>query len=331
MPQEAGINERAVSFIEGLLRRPGDRRAAALQGQAEPPPARPAAVGAGRARHRDHARRQGRRPARVHLRLPQARPDRARARAPRGRAGRHGGGGRSAGRGRATTVRSIAEPRRPTSRHGLSPDSPLLGHGPQGTEGYDHQTGVLDLPAPPPRGGAGRPARAARARALRRARPRDRRLGPLAAHLRPGRAAARLLLPVLVPRGGRGSRERAVGRRRADRLEPLRRAPAGRADDHAGDPPRAPAAAAAVHARRELVQGLPGRGTAREQDRAGGRAPRERPAAAARRGAARARLPRGPEGQPQAVLAALPAPALRPRRLRPHGDARRRADRARPP
>jgi 1-acyl-sn-glycerol-3-phosphate acyltransferase len=45
----------------------------------------------------------------------------------------------------------LAEPRRPTSRHGLSPDSPLLGHGPQGTEGYDHQTGVLDIPAPPPR------------------------------------------------------------------------------------------------------------------------------------------------------------------------------------
>ena len=44
----------------------------------------------------------------------------------------------------------MAEPRRPTSRHGLSPDSPLLGHGPQGAEGYDHQTGVLDLPAPPP-------------------------------------------------------------------------------------------------------------------------------------------------------------------------------------
>jgi 1-acyl-sn-glycerol-3-phosphate acyltransferase len=43
----------------------------------------------------------------------------------------------------------LAEPRRPTSRHGLSPDSPLLGHGPQGTEGYDPQTGVLDLPVPP--------------------------------------------------------------------------------------------------------------------------------------------------------------------------------------
>jgi 1-acyl-sn-glycerol-3-phosphate acyltransferase len=44
----------------------------------------------------------------------------------------------------------LAEPRRPSSRHGLSADSPLLGHGPQGTEGYDHQTGVLDLPSPPP-------------------------------------------------------------------------------------------------------------------------------------------------------------------------------------
>ena len=48
----------------------------------------------------------------------------------------------------------MAEPRRPTSRHGLSPDSPLLGHRPQGAEGYDHQTGVLDLPSeseqPPP-------------------------------------------------------------------------------------------------------------------------------------------------------------------------------------
>jgi 1-acyl-sn-glycerol-3-phosphate acyltransferase len=37
----------------------------------------------------------------------------------------------------------IAEPRRPTSRHGLSTESTLLG-------GYDHQTGVLDLPSPPP-------------------------------------------------------------------------------------------------------------------------------------------------------------------------------------
>jgi 1-acyl-sn-glycerol-3-phosphate acyltransferase len=43
----------------------------------------------------------------------------------------------------------LAERRRPTSRHGLSPGSPLLGHGPE-PEGYDPQTGVLDMPAPPP-------------------------------------------------------------------------------------------------------------------------------------------------------------------------------------
>ena len=40
-------------------------------------------------------------------------------------------------------------------------------------------------------------------------------------------------------------------------------------------------------------------------------------------------FPEGQKGTPQAVLAALPAAPLRPRRLRPHGDARRRADRAR--
>jgi 1-acyl-sn-glycerol-3-phosphate acyltransferase len=41
----------------------------------------------------------------------------------------------------------VAERRRPTSRHGLSDESPLLGHRPPG---YDHHTGVLDLPLPPP-------------------------------------------------------------------------------------------------------------------------------------------------------------------------------------
>ena len=85
---------------------------------------------------------------------------------------------------------------------------------------------------------------------------------------------------LLVPGGGRGRRERAGRRRRADRVEPLRRAAAGRADDHAGDPPRAPEPAAAVHARRGLVQGLPGRRHARQQARAGGRPPGERAAPA---------------------------------------------------
>jgi 1-acyl-sn-glycerol-3-phosphate acyltransferase len=45
----------------------------------------------------------------------------------------------------------LAEPRRPESRHGLSSDSPLLGHAPAG-DGYDPQTGVLDLPPEPAAG-----------------------------------------------------------------------------------------------------------------------------------------------------------------------------------
>ena len=51
-------------------------------------------------------------------------------------------------------------------------------------------------------------------------------------------------------------------------------------------------------------------------------------AAAARAGPAGGRLPRGREGHGQAVLGALPAPALRPRRLRGDRAAHRRADRA---
>ena len=43
-------------------------------------------------------------------------------------------------------------------------------------------------------------------------------------------------------------------------VEPLGGVAAGRADDHAGDPPRAPGAPPAVHARRALVQGYPGVG-----------------------------------------------------------------------
>ena len=47
----------------------------------------------------------------------------------------------------------------------------------------------------------------------------------------------------------------------------------------------------------------------------------------ARRGAARARLPRGPQGHREALQGPLPAAPLRPRRLRRGGDARPRADR----
>ena len=48
IPQEAGPQRARRELHEGLLRRPGDRRAPALQGQAQPPPARAAAVGPGR-------------------------------------------------------------------------------------------------------------------------------------------------------------------------------------------------------------------------------------------------------------------------------------------
>ena len=47
IPQEAGINERAVSFTKGCYIGPGDRRPPPLQGQAEPSPPR---APAGRAR-----------------------------------------------------------------------------------------------------------------------------------------------------------------------------------------------------------------------------------------------------------------------------------------
>jgi 1-acyl-sn-glycerol-3-phosphate acyltransferase len=43
----------------------------------------------------------------------------------------------------------VAEPRTPTSRHGLSRESSLLGHGPpDGEPAYDPRAGVLDMPAP---------------------------------------------------------------------------------------------------------------------------------------------------------------------------------------
>ena len=57
------------------------------------------------------------------------------------------------------------------------------------------------------------------------------------------------------------------------------------------------------------------------------RPPGQRPPPAVRRGAARARLPRGPQGHREALQGPLPAAALRPRRVRRGGDARPRADR----
>ena len=160
MPQEAGINERAVSFSKGCY--VGQETVARLHYRGKPNrhlrglrlSSRPSAAPRSRSTARWSA---GSGP-------PASPPGSARSRsrssaARRSRAPRWTWAER---RPRSPVYRcSLAEPRRPTSRHGLSADSPLLGHGPQGAEGYDHQTGVLDLPAPPPRG-AGRPPRAAR-------------------------------------------------------------------------------------------------------------------------------------------------------------------------
>ena len=71
---------------EGLLRRAGDCRAAALQGQAEPPPARTAALAAGRLRRGGRLRRQRRRQGRHGRRIARPRADRACDPPPGGRA-----------------------------------------------------------------------------------------------------------------------------------------------------------------------------------------------------------------------------------------------------
>ena len=61
-----GRAQRARGVVhQGLLRRPGDRRPAALPRQAEPPPARRAAVGAGGDRRRAATRREGGRAGRL--------------------------------------------------------------------------------------------------------------------------------------------------------------------------------------------------------------------------------------------------------------------------
>ncbi len=107
IPQEAGLNERAVSFTKGcyvgqetvarlFYRGKPNRHLRGLQAQR-----------AGRAGHAAAARREGGRPRRERRRLPRPRPDRPRARAPRGRARRHADGRRRRGHrgGRRAAVR----------------------------------------------------------------------------------------------------------------------------------------------------------------------------------------------------------------------------------
>ena len=90
-----------------------------------------------------------------------------------------------------------------------------------------------------------------------------------------------------------------------------------------GDPRGAPEPAAALPDGRALLQGLSGLLDADPEDRRRRRPPGERAPAAVRRAPAGARLPRGPQGDREALQGPLPAAALRPRRLRRGGDARR--------
>ncbi len=115
-----------------------------------------------------------------------------------------------------------------------------------------------------------------------------------------------------------GARARAAGR------QPRRHPALGRDDDVDRAPARAPAAA---------LPALPGAGLGLpaalgldrhpQGRRRGGLALQRAPAAGGR--PARGRVPRGGQGHRQALLRALPAPALRPRRVRRAGPAHRRA------
>ena len=138
------------------------------------------------------------------------------------------------------------------------------------------------------------------------------------------RTRRRLPLPLLVPLRGRGHRARA--RRAAARCSspttPARcrptRAMIAKAikEEHPRPRPAAP------H-RRALLQGLPR--LLMLLPKIGGvpAHPANVHRLLARRAAARARLPRGPQGHREALQGPLPPAPLRPRRLRRGGDARR--------
>ena len=134
MPQEAGINERAVSFTKGCY--VGQETVARLHYRGKPNRHLRGLELSEPAERRTDILLGEKVVGRVELdlRVPAPRPDRPGARAPRGGAGRHGAGGRRGGpRGRAA-VRAVSERRAPLadrraprSRSGLSGDSPLLG------------------------------------------------------------------------------------------------------------------------------------------------------------------------------------------------------------
>ena len=350
MPQEAGINERAVSFTKGCY--VGQETVARLHYKGKPNRHLRGLrlAGAGRARRRDPARRarswagSARRcvsprlgPIALALVRREAEP------------GDEVAGGRRDAPSWSSCPSAVTERRDAhAAGSGLAGDEPAARR-PAHRRGR-RRGAALDLPGYDARSGRStcrrsaaepEPARAAPARSRRRAGPRGRRLGPLAS------ASSTCVEPLLdfyyrywfrvevegienVPAEGGA----LLVSNHSGALPPD--AP----DDHAGDPPRAPAPAARSTCSASTgSRAIPGVGHADQQDRARGRPPRQRAAPAARRGPARARLPRGPEGIAQALLAALPAAPLRPRRLRAHGAcapgvpivpiARRRAPRRR--
>ena len=144
---------------------------------------------------------------------------------------------------------------------------------------------------------------------------------------RAGRAVLRVPVRVVVAGEGRGRRARAGARARPAHLEPRRHPALGRHDDLDGAAARAPAPALPALPRPRLgvrpTVGLLGDPQGRRR-----RGVAVQRAAPARAGPAGGGLPRGREGHGQALLRALPAPALRARRVRGDRAAHRRADRA---
>ena len=154
---------------------------------------------------------------------------------------------------------------------------------------------------------------------------RCRHLGTIGAFQAAGPEGRKLLLRPVVPRRVGGAREDPADRWRPPDREPRRRDPGGCAHDHAGHRDRA--RPPGLRTGRLLVPDAAGHRDALEPGRRGPGASGQRLPAAARRRPARARVPRGDEGPRQARPRPVPAPSLRPRRLRRDGDASRRARR----
>ena len=141
------------------------------------------------------------------------------------------------------------------------------------------------------------------------------------------RARLRVPLRDVVASAGDRRRARAGARPRAPHVEPRGHPSLGRHHDLDGAAARASAPALPALPRPQLgIRPAVDLGRDAQGRRRGGLAVQRD--AAARAGPSRGRLPRGREGDGQAVLGALPAPALRPRRLRRDRAPHRRADRA---